>query len=88
MRLIEFRIANSLLDDERSSGSAKVVQRVQMDQELKDFLLALESRLDATLSELETRLMAHTENVETRLLSGFWKWARTSDIDLVFRRPS
>jgi hypothetical protein len=40
-----------------------------MDQELKSYLEAM-----------ETRLREHTEIVETRLLSEFWKWARSSDI--------
>jgi hypothetical protein len=39
-----------------------------MEQELKDYLAAMESRV-----------REHTEAVETRLLSEFWKWARTAD---------
>jgi hypothetical protein len=56
-----------------------------MDQELKDFLLAPESRLDSKfdvkLTEMETRLRARSEGVETRLLTEFSKWARTSGIE-------
>jgi uncharacterized protein YaaN involved in tellurite resistance len=62
-----------------------------MDQETKDFLLALESRLEekfnarfsaleVQLQELETGVRAHAEEVETRLLTEFWKWARTSEM--------
>ena len=39
-----------------------------MDQELKNYLEAMEARL-----------REHTEAVETRLLTEFWKWARTAD---------
>ena len=39
-----------------------------MDEELKQHLNAMESRL-----------REHTEEVETRLLGEFWKWARTAD---------
>jgi hypothetical protein len=39
-----------------------------MDEELKQYLNAMEARL-----------REHTENVETRLLGEFWKWARTAD---------
>jgi hypothetical protein len=70
-----------------ASEASRRTQRVreggtkgQMDQELRDFLLAMESRLDSKLAEVKARLMAHSEAVETRLLTEFWKWARTSDI--------
>ena len=66
-----------------------------MDQELKEYLGAMEARMDAKLDEklgaleartdekleaLESRLKEHVETVETRLLSEFWKWARSADI--------
>lgn len=40
----------------------------EMDQDLKQYLNAMEARL-----------REHTEEVETRLLGEFWKWARTAD---------
>jgi hypothetical protein len=51
-----------------------------MDQELKSYLEAMETRLREHTEIVETRLGEHTEMVETRLLSEFWKWARSSDI--------
>jgi hypothetical protein len=51
-----------------------------MDQELKSYLEAMETRLRDHADAMETRLREHTETVETRLLSEFWKWARSSDI--------
>jgi len=39
-----------------------------MDEDLKTYLEAM-----------ETRLREHTEAVETRLLREFWKWARQAD---------
>ena len=39
-----------------------------MDNELKQYLDGMESRL-----------REHTEAVETRLLTEFWTWARTAD---------
>jgi hypothetical protein len=39
-----------------------------MDEDLKQYLQAMEARL-----------REHTEAVETRLLGEFWKWARTAD---------
>ncbi|HYA16942.1 MAG TPA: hypothetical protein VEF06_05720 [Bryobacteraceae bacterium] len=54
---------------------AEVVKRVWMDQETKDFLLALESRLeeklgakfDAKLSAFEERFDARLQELETRV---------------------
>ena len=55
----------------------------QMDEELKSYLSAMETRLEtrlgARIDESEERMRAHTEMVETRLLNEFWKWARTAD---------
>ena len=55
-----------------------------MDQELKEYLGAMEARMDTKLETglgaLESRLKEHVETVETRLLSEFWKWARSADI--------
>ncbi|MGA2713842.1 MAG: hypothetical protein ABSG41_12115 [Bryobacteraceae bacterium] len=39
-----------------------------MDDDLKQYL-----------ESMETRLREHTEVVETRLLGEFWKWAKTTD---------
>jgi hypothetical protein len=50
-----------------------------MDEELKQYLNAMEARLRDQAERLEARLREHTEGVETRLLSEFWKWARTAD---------
>ena len=58
-----------------------------MDNELKQYLEAMESRLrDHTeavvrdhIDVVESRLREHTEVVETRLLGEFWKWAKTTD---------
>ena len=50
-----------------------------MDEELKQHLNAMETRLRDQIDAQEARLREHTEGVETRLLSEFWKWARTAD---------
>jgi hypothetical protein len=50
-----------------------------MDNELKQYLEAMESRLRENTEAVEARLREHTEVVETRLLGEFWKWARTTD---------
>ena len=50
-----------------------------MDEELKQYLNAMEARLRENTEGLEARLREHTEAVETRLLGEFWKWARTAD---------
>jgi len=51
-----------------------------MDEELKQYLGAMEARLAA----MESRLMGHVseqcEKVETKLLTEFFKWGRTSDM--------
>lgn len=59
-----------------------------MDEELKTFLVGMESRLASMVSgeirASEARLGGHiTEKIhcsETRLLSEFWKWARNNDL--------
>jgi hypothetical protein len=61
-----------------------------MDNELREYLQAMEARLRDNAEQMETRLRDnaeqmetrlrdHTENVETKLLREFWKWARTAD---------
>ena len=50
-----------------------------MDNELKQYLEAMESRLREHTDAVEARLREHTEVVETRLLGEFWKWAKTTD---------
>jgi len=50
-----------------------------MDEELKSFLSAMETRLREHTDAAEERSRMHTEMVETRLLNEFWKWARTAD---------
>lgn len=50
-----------------------------MDEELRRYLEAMETRLREHIQVVETRLRDHTEAVETNLLGEFWKWARTSD---------
>jgi hypothetical protein len=51
-----------------------------MDQELKEYLEAMENRLQVHADGVESRLREHTEKIETQLLTEFWKWAKTSDI--------
>jgi hypothetical protein len=50
-----------------------------MDNELKQYLEAMEVRLREHTDAVEMRLREHTEAVETRLLGEFWKWAKTTD---------
>lgn len=50
-----------------------------MDNELKQYLEAMESRLGGRIDAAEMRMREHTEVVETRLLGEFWKWAKTTD---------
>jgi hypothetical protein len=50
-----------------------------MDDDLKTYLEAMESRLRDHAEEMKRELREHTETVETRLLLEFWKWARQAD---------
>ena len=50
-----------------------------MDEELKSYLGAMQTRLVTRIEESGQRSRSHTEIVETRLLNEFWKWARTAD---------
>ena len=50
-----------------------------MDNDLRQYLEAMETRLRENIDAVEARLREHTETVETRLLGEFWKWAKTTD---------
>jgi hypothetical protein len=47
-----------------------------MDEELKQALAGLESRLETRIGEQETRLLERIQDTETKLLTGFYDWAR------------
>ena len=55
-----------------------------MDEELKSYLEALETRLREHSEAMETRLREHVskecEKVETKLLTAFHGWARPAEI--------
>jgi hypothetical protein len=51
-----------------------------MDEELKQYLIAMEARLDAKIAAIETRLEAKIEKVETTLLTEFHKWASPAEL--------
>lgn len=46
-----------------------------MDQDLKDYLVAMEARIDAKIERLDSKI----EKVETSLLSEFHKWASPAE---------
>lgn len=61
-----------------------------MDDELKDFLEAMQRHLDRRLDDAEQRAIASEKRIraevkdgiqalETKLLSEFWKWARAAE---------
>ena len=47
-----------------------------MDQDLKEYLDANFSRIDARFVDVERRLKERIEKVETSLLGAFYGWAR------------
>ena len=55
-----------------------------MDDELKQFLTALEARLEGKIDASEERLKAYvdqrSEKIETKLLSSFHGWSRSMEI--------
>ncbi len=51
-----------------------------MDAELKEYLQAMEARMDARPDALEDRMRKHQESVDARLLNNFRKWSAAADM--------
>ena len=51
-----------------------------MDNELKQYLMEMEERLNARVEGVEERVDARIEKVETNLLTAFHDWARAMEI--------
>jgi hypothetical protein len=53
-----------------------------MDNELRQALEAMETRMDARMETMETRILERVEATETRMLKAFMGWGQTIELKM------